>query len=324
MEGLRNTEFEALQVIALPRKWSDPIESPYFGVWEMERLDQRGWLFIAMVPEGELANARAELGACCGFASLMGRRYNGSGLDTPTWSDVVRYHRFHCRFSGSQRQPPFQVVLSSKGRAAFGHLTRECIVTPSPSIEMAESIERMVAEYRVIRHGNAGFKIELLLSDHGQDCRTLVNASCEAELHRLFSDINERLLPLVQPHIDDLLRLELKSFIPSLNPPIPIRLGWRLDARQVQRVLQALREVQKSRSQDPKIWLDSGTVAGLVGKSTSHISALARKGTIDAEKQDGKGRYWMIDAESAANYFKTDAGPLNERIEAERKKGPDR
>lgn len=67
------------------------------------------------------------------------------------------------------------------------------------------------------------------------------------------------------------------------------------------------------------VWLKPSEVAGLLGKERDTVTRAARLGLI-VGKQDGNRR-WLIDAESAAQAWESDAGALRERIANERRDG---
>lgn len=93
----------------------------------------------------------------------------------------------------------------------------------------------------------------------------------------------------------------------------------------VSRAIERLAEITKTKNATGKstpVWLDSQTVAALLGKNRRTIVDAARDKRINAF-QSGKGAPWSIDAESAADLWKSEAGPLRDRIQSERRRAPD-
>jgi hypothetical protein len=66
------------------------------------------------------------------------------------------------------------------------------------------------------------------------------------------------------------------------------------------------------------VYLEAGEVATLLGLNRGTVTRAARDGKIPAFKGGGPRGNWMVDAEAAAARWSKDAGPLLERIEAER------
>lgn len=66
------------------------------------------------------------------------------------------------------------------------------------------------------------------------------------------------------------------------------------------------------------LWLTASEVAKLVGRSTAHISRLARKGRINGRQLGGVGTEWQVDARGAAEHFGSEASALWHKIKAER------
>lgn len=71
----------------------------------------------------------------------------------------------------------------------------------------------------------------------------------------------------------------------------------------------------------PPVWLAASEVAMLLNLKTQTVSTAARKGEIRGLQSSGANSNWTIDAESAAEKWKAEAGPLRVRIAEERKLG---
>lgn len=68
-----------------------------------------------------------------------------------------------------------------------------------------------------------------------------------------------------------------------------------------------------------QMWLKASEVAGLVGLKTASVTKAAREGLILGKQPRGRNTEWLIDAQSAADYWPADSSHLRERIATEKK-----
>jgi hypothetical protein len=205
-------EWDALQVLAGRKAWDVRLESPHVGVWEVERLDRRGWLAaqdVKALPGEQLPLKYSPYGDW--YRPTLKRRTDGRS----EWPSILTRLKYANRTPQSHIDA--QIALTIEGRRAATEIPAHAAWTPGVLEALARALERISGEWR---RGDAELLRWTVLGMSSGGFETVMSPR-EGERQPLrlqVEALRTRLVPAAAVYLDAHLRDELRRMVADLDP----------------------------------------------------------------------------------------------------------